>query len=146
LLEPHLLQAGTSLLSPGIVEMSDAQNVPDEEVFGPLLCVWRYDNFNEAIALANNTRYGLACGLISPDREQLTSCCWRVPGSSTGINRSPVLRVLRLWRRGRLRQPSPQRLVCRRLLRLAYGQSRIGRAVLPQSLSPGLDFSREATR
>jgi succinylglutamic semialdehyde dehydrogenase len=32
LLEPHLLQAGTSLLSPGIVEMSDAQNVPDEEV------------------------------------------------------------------------------------------------------------------
>jgi succinylglutamic semialdehyde dehydrogenase len=80
LLEPHLLQAGTSLLSPGIVEMSDAQNVPDEEVFGPLLCVWRYDNFNEAIALANNTRYGLACGLISPDREQLTSCCWRRAG------------------------------------------------------------------
>jgi len=44
--------------------------VPDEEVFGPLLCVYRYDDFNEAIAMANNTRYGLSSGLISPQREQ----------------------------------------------------------------------------
>jgi succinylglutamic semialdehyde dehydrogenase len=31
--------AGTSLLTPGIVEMSGTSNVPDEEVFGPLLCL-----------------------------------------------------------------------------------------------------------
>lgn len=45
-------------------------NVPDEEVFGPLLGVWRYDSFDEAISLANHTRFGLSCGLVSPDRNQ----------------------------------------------------------------------------
>ncbi|MGF6420746.1 succinylglutamic semialdehyde dehydrogenase [Lelliottia sp. 489] len=70
LLEPKLVQPGTSLLTPGIVEMSAASDVPDEETFGPLLCVWRYDDFDSAIALANNTRYGLSSGLISPDREK----------------------------------------------------------------------------
>nr|WP_085843489.1 succinylglutamate-semialdehyde dehydrogenase [Klebsiella pneumoniae] len=70
LLEPRLLQAGTSLLTPGIVDMSDVANVEDEEVFGPLLGVWRYDTFEEAIALANATRFGLSCGLISPEREK----------------------------------------------------------------------------
>ncbi|MCS5807577.1 aldehyde dehydrogenase family protein [Klebsiella pneumoniae subsp. pneumoniae] len=39
-------------------------------MFGPLLGVWRYDTFEEAIALANTTRFGLSCGLISPEREK----------------------------------------------------------------------------
>jgi succinylglutamic semialdehyde dehydrogenase len=70
LLEPKQVLAGASLLTPGIIEMSGASNVPDEEVFGPLLCVWRYDDFDSAIAMANNTRYGLSSGLISPQREK----------------------------------------------------------------------------
>ena len=70
LLEPRLLEPGTSLVTPGIIEMSNARNVADEEVFGPLLCVWRYDSFDEAIAMANNTRYGLSCGLLSAEREK----------------------------------------------------------------------------
>lgn len=70
LLEPKQLKAGSSLLSPGIIELTDAVSVPDQEVFGPLLGVYRYGEFDEAIHLANATRYGLACGLISPDREK----------------------------------------------------------------------------
>ncbi|HHU7264282.1 TPA: aldehyde dehydrogenase family protein, partial [Escherichia coli] len=54
LLAPRLLQAGTSLLTPGIIEMTGVTGLPDEEVFGPLLRVWRYDNFDEAIRMANN--------------------------------------------------------------------------------------------
>jgi hypothetical protein len=42
-------------------------DVPDEEYFGPLLTVIRYDTFDEAIRIANHTRYGLAAGLISAD-------------------------------------------------------------------------------
>ncbi len=70
LLTPALVQAGSSLLTPGIVELTGVNNVPDEEIFGPLLGVWRYDEFDEAIALANATRFGLSCGLISPVREK----------------------------------------------------------------------------
>jgi len=70
LLAPRLLKPGTSLLTPGIVELTEVHDIADEEVFGPLLGVWRYDDFTQAIALANATRYGLSCGLISPDREK----------------------------------------------------------------------------
>ena len=58
----------SALLTPGIIDLTDVDGIADEEVFGPLLAVMRYDSFDEAIAMANNTRYGLACGLISPDR------------------------------------------------------------------------------
>jgi succinylglutamic semialdehyde dehydrogenase len=34
LLEPRLLRDGTSLLTPGIIDMSNVQQVADEEVFG----------------------------------------------------------------------------------------------------------------
>ncbi|KGT94845.1 succinylglutamate-semialdehyde dehydrogenase [Erwinia typographi] len=59
----------SAILTPGIVDLTGLKNVPDEEVFGPLLAVIRYDDFDQAIRLANNTRYGLSCGLISPSRE-----------------------------------------------------------------------------
>ncbi|HBV40714.1 MAG TPA: succinylglutamate-semialdehyde dehydrogenase [Erwinia sp.] len=59
----------SALLTPGIIDVT-ALTLPDEEVFGPLLAVIRYDDFSEAIRLANATRYGLSCGLISPNREQ----------------------------------------------------------------------------
>ncbi|WP_411704662.1 succinylglutamate-semialdehyde dehydrogenase [Edaphovirga cremea] len=59
----------STLLTPGIVDVSGI-DIPDEEYFGPLLSVIRYDDFAEAIAIANNTRFGLACGLLSPDRAQ----------------------------------------------------------------------------
>ncbi|MFV9671094.1 succinylglutamate-semialdehyde dehydrogenase [Pantoea sp. KXB25] len=59
-----------AILTPGIIDLTGVQEIPDEEVFGPLLGVMRYDTFDEAIALANQTRYGLSCGLISPERAQ----------------------------------------------------------------------------
>ncbi|MCK8289336.1 aldehyde dehydrogenase family protein, partial [Erwinia amylovora] len=49
---------GTALLKPGIVDVTNAGPVPDEVVFGPLLQVIRYDDFDHALRLANQTRYG----------------------------------------------------------------------------------------
>lgn len=58
----------SSLLTPAIIEMTGVANVPDEEYFGPLTTIYRYDDIDEAIALANNTRFGLSCSLVSPER------------------------------------------------------------------------------
>jgi len=69
LLMKHLLP-DSGLLSPGIMDISELTEVLDEEHFGPLLSVIRYDRFDEAIALANRTRFGLSMGLISPHRQQ----------------------------------------------------------------------------
>lgn len=60
----------TGFVSPGIVDVSDIVNkLPDEEHFGPLLKVYRYRNFDEAIDEANNTRFGLSAGLLASSKE-----------------------------------------------------------------------------
>lgn len=69
LLEMRQLRDNSSLLSPAILDVSNAKNIADEEYFGPLLCVYRYDNFDDALDIANNTKFGLSVGLISPKRE-----------------------------------------------------------------------------
>lgn len=51
----------------GVVDVTGAEGVPDEELFGPLLQVYRVPDFETAIARANDTRYGLAGGLVCDD-------------------------------------------------------------------------------
>lgn len=67
LLEMHRLQPGTGFVSPGIIDVSAAHDVPDEEWFGPLLQVVRVPDFDSALRVANATEYGLAAGLLSDD-------------------------------------------------------------------------------
>ncbi|MBC7415271.1 MAG: succinylglutamate-semialdehyde dehydrogenase, partial [Herminiimonas sp.] len=67
LLAMRQLLPDTGLLSPGIVDTTDAVGVPDEEWFGPLLQVIRVPDFGAAIAAANATDYGLAAGLLSDE-------------------------------------------------------------------------------
>jgi succinylglutamic semialdehyde dehydrogenase len=69
LLKMTPIAGSNALLSPGIVDLSDAR-VEDEEYFGPLLSVYRYDGFEHALALANDTRYGLSAGLLSHDASE----------------------------------------------------------------------------
>ena len=61
-------QVSSALLTPGILDVSAVAERPDEEFFGPLLQVIRYDSFESAIAEANATAYGLAAGLLSDSR------------------------------------------------------------------------------
>ena len=65
LLEMTQPQATAALLTPGILDVSEVSDRPDEELFGPLLQVVRYTDFDAAIAEANDTAYGLAAGLLS---------------------------------------------------------------------------------
>lgn len=65
LLEMTQPQAQAALLTPGILDVSAVTDRPDEELFGPLLQVVRYKDFDAAIAEANDTEYGLAAGLLS---------------------------------------------------------------------------------
>jgi len=52
-------------LVPAIIDVTAMPERPDVELFGPILQVVRADDFDEAIAEANNTRYGLSASLIS---------------------------------------------------------------------------------
>jgi succinylglutamic semialdehyde dehydrogenase len=65
LVEMKRLPRGAAFLSPGLLDATPVKNLPDEEHFGPLLCVQRYATLDEAIARANDTRFGLSAGLLS---------------------------------------------------------------------------------
>jgi succinylglutamic semialdehyde dehydrogenase len=52
-------------LLPALIDVTAVADRPDTELFGPVLQVVRADDFDAAIAEANNTRYGLSAALIS---------------------------------------------------------------------------------
>ncbi len=52
--------------TPALLDVTGV-DVADEEIFAPVLQVRRVATFDAAIAAANDTRYGLAAGLISDD-------------------------------------------------------------------------------
>ncbi|MFC3441055.1 succinylglutamate-semialdehyde dehydrogenase [Sphingobium rhizovicinum] len=64
------MQKGLPFLSPAIIDVTAMQERPDVELFGPLLQVIRVADFGEAIAEANNSRYGLSASLIGGSPEQ----------------------------------------------------------------------------
>jgi len=59
---------GDAFLRPGLLDVTGIE-VPDEEVFGPMLQVTRVASFEDAILAANNTAYGLSAGLVSDSRD-----------------------------------------------------------------------------
>ncbi len=68
-------------VTPSVVDVTGCET-PDEEWFGPLVQISRVESFDEAIGQANDTRFGLAAGLVSEDRAE-----WErfLRGSTAGI-------------------------------------------------------------
>jgi len=52
-------------LHPALIDVTGMAERPDIELFGPILQIYRTADFDEAIAEANNTRYGLSASLVS---------------------------------------------------------------------------------
>jgi len=61
---------GKPFLTPALIDVTDAKDLPDEEMFGPVLQIIRVKDFDQAIDEANNTRFGLAASLLGGSPEQ----------------------------------------------------------------------------
>jgi aldehyde dehydrogenase (NAD+) len=57
-----------------------------EEVFGPVLAVLRVGSFDEAVAVANGTRYGLSAGIVTDDLARALEFARRVDSGVVKIN------------------------------------------------------------
>lgn len=68
------LAGGAYYLPTVIAGLDNSARVCREEIFGPVLVVMPFDGEDDVIALANDSAYGLACGLWSRDFAK----CWRV--------------------------------------------------------------------
>ncbi|WP_181349106.1 L-glutamate gamma-semialdehyde dehydrogenase [Thalassobacillus sp. CUG 92003] len=52
-------------------DLDPNSRMQQEEIFGPVVCFTKANDFNEAIDIANNTEYGLTGAVISNNREHL---------------------------------------------------------------------------
>ena len=68
LLQMRQLDPAAGFVTAGIVDVTHAVGIADEEWFGPLLQVIRVGDFGSAIKVANATEFGLAAGLLSKDK------------------------------------------------------------------------------
>ena len=81
------LKEETGFVSPGIIDCTNVANFPDDEHFGPLLKVFRVDDFDQAIALANDTSFGLSAGLLSDDEALYNKFLSRIRAGIVNWNR-----------------------------------------------------------
>ena len=51
-------------------DVKNNMRIAQEEIFGPVLCLIKFQTEEEAIAIANGTPYGLAAGVYSDDAKR----------------------------------------------------------------------------
>jgi acyl-CoA reductase-like NAD-dependent aldehyde dehydrogenase len=67
-------------------------NVCHEEVFGPVCVVNEYDSLDEAIELANGTRYGLQAGIFTTDIRAAFQAARSLEFGGVTVNEAPTFR------------------------------------------------------
>ena len=80
------VEAGRPFLTPGLIDVTGVP-IPDVEHFGPLLKLVRAGDWDEAVASANATRFGLAAGLLSDDEARYRDFWSRVRAGIVNWNR-----------------------------------------------------------
>jgi aldehyde dehydrogenase (NAD+) len=83
--DPEL--ASGHYISPTIfTDVDNSMRIAQEEIFGPVLCVIKYNSEEEAIRIANDTIYGLAAGVWSRDAERALEVAKRIRAGTIWIN------------------------------------------------------------
>ncbi|MDP8999169.1 MAG: aldehyde dehydrogenase family protein [Myxococcota bacterium] len=81
---------------PTVLEFDDdgrGLKVVDEEVFGPVLTVHRYDTWDQALDMADATRYGLQAGIFTDSRARIAQAFARLHVGGLIVNDVPTFRV-----------------------------------------------------
>ena len=74
-----------------IVDVTNDMKIAREEVFGPVLAVLTYDTVEEAIAIANDTEYGLSAGVWGSDEAKTLDVARRLEAGMVFVNDWHVL-------------------------------------------------------
>ncbi|MFD3948045.1 aldehyde dehydrogenase family protein [Streptomyces sp. NPDC058579] len=67
-------------------DVTNDMRIAQEEIFGPVVAVIRYDTIEEAIAIANDTEYGLSAGVWGEDLERAMDVANRIDAGMVWIN------------------------------------------------------------
>jgi len=83
---PAGLTKGNYLAATVFADVGPSMRIFQEEIFGPVVCVTPFDTEDEAVDLANATRYGLAAYLWTSDLTRAHRVADRVESGMTWIN------------------------------------------------------------
>ncbi|MEA2625385.1 MAG: aldehyde dehydrogenase [Candidatus Binatota bacterium] len=67
-------------------DVTNDMRVAREEIFGPVACVIPFDDEEQAIAIANDSRYGLGGGIVTRDVGRAIEIAKRIRSGTIGIN------------------------------------------------------------
>ena len=85
---------GDGLLRPTVIANPDPKDkVQCEEVFGPVVTLTRTSSLDEAIELANSTRYGLQAAIFSFDLRPALAAAQRLEFGGVIVNEAPTFRA-----------------------------------------------------
>nr|WP_293768799.1 aldehyde dehydrogenase family protein [Sporichthya sp.] len=73
--------------------VTNDMQIAREEIFGPVLSVIKYSTVEEAIAIANDTEYGLSAGVWSTDLEEAGEVAQRLQAGTIWVNNWHMLDV-----------------------------------------------------
>ena len=67
-------------------EVSNDMTIAREEIFGPVLSILPYDGEDDAVAIANDTEYGLSGGVWAGDKDRATAVARRIRTGQIEVN------------------------------------------------------------
>jgi acyl-CoA reductase-like NAD-dependent aldehyde dehydrogenase len=83
-----------NLVSPTVVADVDAkQRISCDELFGPAVAVTRFNDIDQAIALANDSKYGLSAGIFTRNLDWAMKFIHEVHSGNLMVNWGPQWRV-----------------------------------------------------
>jgi aldehyde dehydrogenase (NAD+) len=87
---PEGLDVGYSVKPTVLADVTNQMTVAREEIFGPVLVIIDYDTVDQAIAIANDTPYGLAAYVSGTDVTTLHSVANRLRAGQVNLNGAAV--------------------------------------------------------
>jgi aldehyde dehydrogenase (NAD+) len=72
---------------PTVLDIADNRNpAAQEEIFGPVVCLIGYRDFDHAVAMANDSAYGLSGYVFGADRRQALDVALRIKSGTVNVN------------------------------------------------------------
>jgi aldehyde dehydrogenase (NAD+) len=83
---PQHLEKGYYVEPTLFADVDPDSTIAQEEIFGPVLSVLRYDNEEDAVRIANNSMYGLSGAVTSASLERAEAVARRIRTGTVSVN------------------------------------------------------------
>jgi len=84
--KPEGLETGFYVKPTVFANVDNSMTIAQEEIFGPVLSIIGYDNEDDAVAIANDTEYGLSGGVWGTDRNRALAVAKRLRTGEVDMN------------------------------------------------------------